>query len=347
MMLSERQRSILQSIVENYIRSAEPVGSRTIAKHSNINYSSATIRNEMADLEELGYLEQPHTSAGRIPSEKGYRYYVDNLLLPDQISVGDIESFRELFKERYFEIDQSIRQAALILSELTSYTSIILGPEIFQTHLRQIQIVPLDFERAVAIIITDTGKVENKLVSIPQGVSMDQIDKMVNLINHRLRGVTLAELQGKIFTELSHAMQKNLEQYEQLQGMLNDLFAPTSSAEDRVFLGGKMQILAQPEFRDVDKAKMMFQLLEQNDTMVQLFHNPTKGVTIKIGRENNNDLANDCSVISASYELDGNIVGSIGIIGPTRMEYSKVVGVLGHISRDLTKLLNRLYRSGG
>ncbi len=345
-MLSERQRSILQSIVENYIRSAEPVGSRTIAKHSDINYSSATIRNEMADLEELGYLEQPHTSAGRIPSEKGYRFYVDHLLHPDQESIKDVESFRELFKERYFEIDQSIRQVALILSELTSYTSIILGPEIFQTHLRQIQIVPLDYERAVAIVIMDTGKVENKLVSIPAGVSMDQIEKMVNLINHRLRGVTLAELQSKIFSELSSAMQKNLEQYEQLQVMVNQLFSPTSTSDDRVFLGGKMQILAQPEFRDVDKAKLMFQLLEQNDTMVQLFNNHTKGVTVKIGKENNNDLANDCSIISASYEMDGHIVGSIGIIGPTRMEYGKVMGVLGHISRDLTKLLNHLYRSG-
>ncbi len=343
-MLTDRQRSILQSIVENYIRSAEPVGSRTIAKHSDINYSSATIRNEMADLEELGYLEQPHTSAGRIPSEKGYRYYVDHLIEPDKESITNLDSFRELFKERYFEIDQSIRQAALILSELTNYTAIILGPEIFQTHLRQIQIVPLDFERAVAIIITDTGKVENRLVTIPKGVSMEQIEQMVNLINHRLRGTTLAELQGRIFSELSDAMRKNLEQYEELQQILTQLF--TSSPEERVFLGGKMQILAQPEFRDIDKAKMVFQLLEQNDTMVQLFNNSSKGITVKIGRENNHDLVNQCSIISASYEMDGQIVGSIGILGPTRMEYGRVMGLLEHISRDLTKLLNHLYRSG-
>lgn len=343
-MLTDRQRSILQSIVENYIRSAEPVGSRTIAKNSEINYSSATIRNEMADLEELGFLEQPHTSAGRIPSEKGYRYYVDHLLQPNQVVPADLDSFRELFKERYFEIDQSIRQAALILSELTNYTAIILGPEIFQTHLRQIQIVPLDFERAVALIITDTGKVENRLVSIPEGVSMGQIEQMVNLINHRLRGITLAELQSRIFSELSDAMRKNLEQYEELQQMLTQIF--TSNAEDRVFLGGKMQILSQPEFRDIDKAKMLFQLLDQNDTMIQLFNQSTKGITVKIGKENNNDLVNQCSIISASYEMDGQIVGSIGILGPTRMEYGKVMGMLEHISRDLTKLLNHLYRSG-
>lgn len=343
-MLTDRQRSILQSIVENYIRSAEPVGSRTIAKHSEINYSSATIRNEMADLEELGFLEQPHTSAGRIPSEKGYRYYVDHLIEPNQASITDLDSFRELFKERYFEIDQSIRQAAMILSELTNYTAIILGPEFFQTHLRQIQIVPLDLERAVAILITDTGKVENRLVTIPEGVSMDQIEQMVNLINHRLRGTTLAELQSRIFSELSDAMRKNLEQYEELQQMLTQLF--TSTSEDRVFLGGKMQILAQPEFRDIDKAKMLFQLLEQNDTMVQLFNNSSKGITVKIGRENNHDLVNQCSIISASYEMDGHIVGSIGILGPTRMEYGKVMGMLEHISRDLSKLLNHLYRSG-
>lgn len=344
MMLTDRQSSILQSIVENYIRSAEPVGSRTIAKHSAINFSSATIRNEMADLEELGFLEQPHTSAGRIPSEKGYRYYVDNLIRPSDVSIADIDSFRQLFKERYFAIDQSIRQAALILSELTSYTTIILGPEIFQTHLRQIQIVPLDYERAVALIITDSGKVENKLITIPSGVSMEQMEQLVNMINHRLRGVTLAELQGRIFNELSEAMRKNLEQYEKYQHILNQIF--TGSSEDRVFLGGKMQILAQPEFQDIDKAKMLLQLLEENDTMVQLFQNATSGISIKIGKENNHDLANQCSIVSIPYEMDGNIVGSIGIIGPTRMEYSKVIGMLEHMSRDLSKLLNHLYRSG-
>lgn len=343
-MLTDRQRAILHSIVENYIRFAEPVGSRTIAKHSEINYSSATIRNEMADLEELGFLEQPHTSAGRIPSEKGYRYYVDHLIQPNQVSIADVESFRELFKERYFEIDQSIRQAALILSELTNYTAIILGPEIFQTHLRSIQIVPLDHERAVALIITDTGKVENRLVTIPAGVSMSQIEQMVNLINHRLRGITIAELQGKIFSELSDAMRKNLEQYEELQQILVQILAQTP--EDRVFLGGKLQILAQPEFRDIDKAKMLFQLMEQNDTMVQLFNHSSKGITVKIGSENNHDLVNQCSIISASYEIDGQIVGSIGILGPTRMEYGKVMGMLEHISRDLSKLLQHLYRSG-
>lgn len=345
-MLTERQRSILQSIVENYIRSAEPVGSRTIAKHSQIKYSSATIRNEMADLEELGYLEQPHTSAGRIPSEKGYRYYVDHILKPDQVSAKDLESFREIFKQRYFEIDQSIRQAALILSELTNYTAIILGPEIFQTHLRQLQIVPLDLERAVAILVTDTGKVEHKLVSIPEGVSVNQIEQLVNFINHRLSGITIAELQARIFNELSDAMRRNLEQYEQLQKLFVQLFSATTNVEDRVFLGGKMQILSHPEFRDLEKAKMIFELLDQNETVVQLFHTSSKGLQVRIGSENNHDLVNQCTIITAPYEIDGKVVGSLGILAPTRMEYGKVIGLLQVISRDLSTLLNHIYRKG-
>lgn len=343
-MLTERQSSILQAIVENYIRSAEPVGSRTIAKHSDINFSSATIRNEMADLEELGYLEQPHTSAGRIPSQKGYRFYVDHLLQPETIEKEAVEKFQELFKQRYLEIDQSIRQASLILAELTNYTTIILGPEIFQTHLRQLQIVPLNYNKAVALLITDTGKVESKVVTVPDGVSVSQIEQMVNLINHRLRGTSLAELQGRIFSELSEAMRKNLEQYEELMGMLSELFK--SHAEDRIFLSGKTQILAQPEFRDVDKAKDIFQLLEQNDEMLRLFQQKNKGITVKIGTENNHDVMNQCSIITASYEIDGKIVGSIGILGPTRMDYARAMGMLQHISRDLTRLLNRLYRGG-
>jgi heat-inducible transcriptional repressor len=341
-MLTERQRAILQAIVENYIRSAEPVGSRTIAKYSDISYSSATIRNEMADLEEMGYLEQPHTSAGRIPSQKGYRYYVDHLIQLEKIEVEQMQRFKDLFQQRYFQIDQSIRQSALILSELTNYTSFILGPEIFHTHLRQIQIVTINENTAVAILVTDTGKVENRLVTIPEGVAIDQIEKMVNIINHRLRGTPLSNLQSRIMSELADEMRKNLEQYEESMKILQEILVPHQ--EERLFLGGKTQILSQPEFKDVDKVKDLLQLLDQNETLYHLVNPSTKGISVKIGTENNNKVMNQCSIISASYEIEGKVVGSIGILGPIRMDYGRIIGMLDILSRDLSTILSRLYK---
>ena len=171
-MLTERQRLILSAIVDDYIRSAEPVGSRSISKRGDVGFSPATIRNEMSDLEEMGYLEQPHTSAGRIPSHKGYRYYVDHLLRQTALSKKELEVIKNFFAEKILEFEKVIQQVATILSQLTNYTSIVLGPEVFSTSLKMLQIVPLNENRAVAIIVTNTGRVENKVVEIPEGVSL-------------------------------------------------------------------------------------------------------------------------------------------------------------------------------
>src|SRR5690606_14777192 len=165
-MLSERQRLILSAIVDDYIRSAEPVGSRTISKRNDVSFSPATIRNEMSDLEELGFLEQPHTSAGRIPSNLGYRYYVDHLLHAGYLNVQDISLLKTVLADRILQIEQVIQQVSIIMSNLTNYTSIVLGPEVFHTTLRHLQLLPLDGNRAVAIIVTNTGHVENRIVSI-------------------------------------------------------------------------------------------------------------------------------------------------------------------------------------
>lgn len=341
-MLTDRQQLILRVIVDDFIASAEPVGSRTIAKHKEISYSPATIRNDMADLEEMGYLEQPHTSAGRIPSQKGYRFYVDNFVKPVANQKLEADKIRELFQKRFMEMDQSIRQAAVILSELTNYTAIILGPEIFQTKLRQVQIIPLDQQKAVAILVTDTGTVENKVITIPPGISINQVEQMVNLINHRLRGVTLAELPNRLFSEFADEMRKNLEQYTELSQMINQLFV--SDQGERIFLGGTTQILSQPEFRDIEKAKNLFQLFENSDLIVQLFNETGKGLKVKIGTENENETVNQCTIITASYELDGKVVGTVGVLGPTRMDYRRVMGMINQISSDMTFILNHIYR---
>src|SRR3954462_7499756 len=186
MLLTDRQLLILQVIVDDFIQFAQPVGSRSLAKKPEISLSSATIRNEMADLEELGFIEKTHTSSGRIPSEKGYRYYVDHLLSPQKLGKNDIHTIKSIFAERIYELEKVVQKSAKILSELTNYTAIVLGPKVKDQKLKKIEIVPLNLETAIAIIITDTGHVENHLLSLPPSVDIHEIEKMVNILNDRL-----------------------------------------------------------------------------------------------------------------------------------------------------------------
>ncbi|WP_027415800.1 heat-inducible transcriptional repressor HrcA [Aneurinibacillus terranovensis] len=340
-MLTERQQLILHAIIDNYIRSAEPVGSRTISKRDDIGYSSATIRNEMADLEELGYIEQPHTSAGRIPSNKGYRYYVDELVQSPLKHPKDIAQIRRLFADRFYEFEQVMNQAAAILSSLTNYTSIILGHEINNTRLKHVQMIPLSKEEAVFILVTDTGKVESKTIAIPDGIMPGELERVVNLLNAKLVGVPMPDLRQELHAEVSKELVRFLQQYEQMVTVLENTL--THSTDERVVLKGTTNIMKQPEFRDVDKVRDILALFEQNDIVVRLFENQQAGIQVKIGTENNEEAINNCSIITATYHLDGKPVGTLGILGPTRMEYGRVMGILDIISKDLSDLLAGLY----
>ncbi|MGQ7278114.1 heat-inducible transcriptional repressor HrcA [Brevibacillus thermoruber] len=336
-MLSERQRLILNAIVDNYIHSAEPVGSRTISKREDIGFSSATIRNEMADLEELGYLEQPHTSAGRVPSTKGYRFYVDNLIKPHMLSDLELSKLKQLFAERIHHFEQVIDYTAQILSHVTNYTAIVLGPEIFEQRLKHIQIVPLNDTQAVAIVVTNTGRVENKLIDLPQGVRPQEIEKLVNLLNSKLTDVPLWQLRQRLYQEVAGEMRRHVEQYEEMLQILEESLQRQEG--ERVYLRGATKIMDQPEFRDVDKVKDILELLEQNDQLVHLFGPPTEGITVRIGQENQLDAMKECSIITTSYYIGGKPVGTVGILGPTRMEYSRVITVLNYLAEGLSRML--------
>ncbi|MGN7468587.1 heat-inducible transcriptional repressor HrcA [Brevibacillus sp. SAFN-007a] len=335
-MLSDRQRLILSAIVDNYIHSAEPVGSRTISKREDIGFSSATIRNEMSDLEELGYLEQPHTSAGRVPSTKGYRFYVDNLIQPQRLSEAELGKLKQLFAERILHSEQVVEYTAQILSQLTNYTAIVLGPEIFEHRLKHIQIVPLNETQAVAIVVTHTGRVENKLIDLPEGMGASEIERLVNLLNAKLTDVPLWQLRQRVYQEISGEMRRYAEQYEE---MLKILDKSLTQEEERVYLRGATKIMDQPEFRDVDKVKDILELLEQNDQLLHLFGMPGEGLTVRIGQENQLDAIKQCSVITTSYSLAGKPVGMVGILGPTRMEYGKVITVLNYLAEGLSRML--------
>jgi len=341
-MLTERQRLILSAIVDDYIRSAEPVGSRSISKRGDVGFSPATIRNEMSDLEDMGYLEQPHTSAGRIPSHKGYRYYVDHLLRQTALSKKELEMIKNFFAEKIFEFEKVIQQVATILSQLTNYTSIVLGPEVFSTSLKVLQIVPLNENRAVAIIVTNTGRVEDKVVEIPEGVSLSEIEKVVNILNEKLKDVPLYQLKSKMYNEIADELKKYVDSYEELIQMIEATIA--SDEEDRIYLSGTSNMLIQPEFKDVEKVKGILDMLEETPTLIKIFANTPAGIQVRIGSENNIEAISDCSLITATYSIDDHMLGTIGILGPTRMEYGKVISVLDHLSKNLALIMGRWYR---
>lgn len=341
-MLTERQRLILGAIVEDYIRSAEPIGSRSISKREGIGFSPATIRNEMADLEELGYLEQPHTSAGRIPSTKGYRFYVDHLIQKDALAEIDTKHIRSYVSGEMLRLEQVIQNAATVLSNLTNYTSILLGPELFSNSLQHFGIVPLNENTAVAIIVTNTGVVENRTITLPAGMSMSEMQHITNILNAKLVGVPMFQLKAKLYTEVGQELERYAVQFEEIIKVIEE--ALTESNEHRIFMSGTTNMLKQPEFKDVDKAKEILDMLDEAPTIMQLFQSSPQGIQVKIGNEFDNKAMTDCTFITATYQLDGQVLGTLGILGPTRMEYAKVIRYLETVSRDMGLLMSKWYK---
>ncbi|MET1014371.1 MAG: heat-inducible transcriptional repressor HrcA [Paenisporosarcina sp.] len=341
-MLTNRQLLILQVTVDDFIQTAQPVGSRQLSKKEEVPFSPATIRNEMADLEELGYLEKTHTSSGRIPSEKGYRFYVDHLLTPQLASSDDMLQIQSVFKERMVETEQVIQKTAMILSELTSYTSILLGPDVRKHRVKRFSIVPLTSDSAVAIIITDSGHVENRLFELPQGLTASEIEKMVNILNEQLTGVHLHELQNVLEKETSVLLKQHMGRYGELMASFGA--AISGPQEEKVFYGGKSKLLHHPEFSDLQKARGLITMMDQVNQISTLFSPNQAGIHIRIGSENNLLEMEDCSVITASYTIGEEQMGSIAIIGPTRMDYRRVVTLLDVMSSDLSRELTRILR---
>lgn len=343
MLLTDRQVLILQVIVDDFIRSAQPIGSRSLSKKDEITFSSATIRNEMADLEDLGFIEKTHTSSGRIPSEKGYRYYVDNLLLPQKVNNSDMAAIKSIFAERIYELEKIVQKSAKILSEMTNYTSIVLGPAVKDNKLKKLQIVPLNQDTAIAIIVTDTGHVENRMFHFPTSVDPSDVEKMVNILNERLAGVPLTNLNSKIYKEIAVLLRQHISSYDLLMNTIADTL--NMPAHEKVFFGGKTNILSQPEFNDVEKVRGLLNMIEQEDRLYQLIKKNSAGINIKIGTENDNSAMENCSLITATYSMGAEKLGTIAVLGPTRMEYSRVISLLQLISTDLSKVLTELYQN--
>lgn len=339
-MLTDRQLLILQTIIDDFVETAQPIGSRAISKKSEITISAATIRNVMADLEEMELLEKTHTSSGRIPSEKGYRYYVDHVISPTikGIEVGII---KDIMQNDLMEYEQIVQMSADVLSKLTNYTTIILGPNVDNTTLKQIQIITLTPQSAVAILVTNSGHVEHRSFTIPPGIQTVDIEKMVNVLNERLVGIPIAQLGHKLETEVYGLLKKHLNHHEKLYDYLKSVISYDEDA--KLYVGGQSNILIQPEFQDVHKIYEFYNMMEDETALIELLKVKHDGLHISIGNENKNEAIKNFSLITSSYSLGLGQLGTIALIGPTRMEYRKVIPLLQGLSNEMAELLTLAY----
>jgi heat-inducible transcriptional repressor len=339
-MLDERKRKILQTIVDDYVSTAEPVGSRTLARKYSLGLSPATIRNEMSDLEVLGFLEQPHTSAGRIPSPRGYRFYVDCLLAPTQISEHDIGLITNWYESRVRSLEEVFQETTKIISRMTRSVSLVTAPQFSKALFKYLQFLPLDERRAIVVVVTDAGFVENKVINIPEGTSFQDLQQIAVSINERLAGLSFDQIKHSLLSEIRNDILKNPALFETALAVLRQALAVERA--EKVYLGGTTQLLAQPEFRDVEKIRDLLAMLEEEKLLSDILHmQDGDGVVVTIGQENKYTSIQNCSMVQATYRVDGQVIGTLAVLGPTRMEYGKIMGVLEFMHRHLGETLKK------
>ncbi len=342
MHIDDRKLKILQAVIADYISTAQPIGSRTIAKKYKLGISSATIRNEMSDLEEMGFLEQPHTSAGRIPSERAYRLYVDRLMQTKNLPREQQEIIIRELGNRIDEIETIIRKTARILSQLTKYTSLVMNSHLDDCRLRHIHFIALDSDSLVAVIVTDSGIVKNTIIKTADTVTPDYLESLTRAVNEKFRGTTMEELNRCIQSEDYKRLAYRYKLLDNLIPLLLDNLEEIRS--DEVYADGMSNLFNFPEYSDVAKAKNLLELIEEKEQLMSIINRiGGKGVIVSIGSELDNICMKDCSLVTATYMTGEKEIGRIGIIGPTRMEYERVVAVLQFMTDYITNIIGRQY----
>ena len=325
-MLSERKESVLKLIVEEYIKTIKPVGSKNICE--TLDCSSATVRNEMQSLEEEGYLEKTHTSSGRVPSEKGYRYYVDHLMKPKEMNGEEVLNLQKIFNNTQLELSDSISKSLQIISDMTNYTAVILDNKGYENKLKQVEVIPINDENVIAIVVTDTGHVENKSINI-KGSNLEEVKKIVELINKMIVGTPIPEVSSKLEFEIKPIISNYIMNYETIYNAFYNAFN-NFKTDNEVFVRGKNKIYELPEFNEVEKIKKIVNKLDEES--LSKIEEDSDGINIYIGKEN--ELDEDLTIVKTKVMID-NQEKTLAIVGPKRMEYDKVVSLLDYIKSNL------------
>lgn len=327
-MLSQRQKEILKYIVEEYIKTAKPVSSNQICKE--LNCSSATIRNEMVILEDYQLLEKNHFASGRQPSEEGYRYYVDNLMQPKNMTGEDMLKLQTIFHNNSLDLNDTIKRSIEIVSEITNYTTLVLGSSAKDNRLKKVEIIPLEENKILTMVITDKGFVEHKNLNLPATISTEEVRKTVDLINKLVVGTPLNEISEKLEYSVKPVIAKFVKQHEILYNTFYDAFYEINNKSNDIHFAGKNNFLKQPEFNNIDKVKDI--LTKFDDISINEMTEDNNGINVYIGTDN--DISDDLSIVKTKYCVDGE-EGTIAIIGPKRMEYDRVVSLLDYITNNL------------
>ncbi len=336
MELDERKITILKAIIKTYLETGEPVGSRTISKYTDLKLSSATIRNEMSDLEEMGYILQPHTSAGRIPSDKGYRFYVDQIMQEKEQEVTEV---KELMIQRLDRVELVLKKLAQLLAANTNYAALISGPQYHRNKLKFIQLSMMDDRKLLIVTVVEGNLIKNTMVDVPRNISREELLNLNILLNSALNGLTIEEINLDVISRLK-------EQAGAHSGLVDTVLTEVARAiradeEDlQIYTSGATNIFKYPELSDGDRASELLKAFEQKDVLQELITDVNEasdetGIQVYIGNETPVQTMKDCSVVTANYDLGEGIRGTIGIIGPKRMDYEKVLGILKNLMKQL------------
>lgn len=342
--LNERKSKILQTIIDEYISTAEPVGSRAISKKNELGLSSATIRNEMADLEEMGYLIQPHTSSGRVPSDSGYRFYVNTLMTRYQNSVENMERLQFDFEKRVTQLEMLVNKMRTALSAVTDYTTFITTPDFKRSVIKKIDLLSLSPGTILVILITDDGVVKNRIISADIGEY--ELDDLRNKVNEEFAGIAANEITHQKIASFQEKTKTSMnpKSFIEILGFIYETIEMLD--EQEVYIDNAKSILQYPEYNDLDKARRMFGFLEDPKNLKSVMNtgdNENHGVSVTIGSENDAEELKDCSLITVNYSVGGKAAGKIGIVGPKRMNYDQVIRSLESVSEHIDKILNEIY----
>lgn len=356
MELDDRKVKILKAIIRNYLETGEPVGSRTISKYTDLKLSSATIRNEMADLEELGYIVQPHTSAGRIPTDKGYRFYVDDMMLQKEAELAtresevndrekEVESMKEFLSEKVDKVEELLQNVAKVLAKDTNYATMVTTPQVKGNRLKFVQLSQLESNKILVVIVMEGNLIRNKVITISEELSSENLLKLNILLNTTLTGLTLEEMNLGLVSR----MESQAGEYNKFIKEVLDAIVETISSADnlKIYTSGATNIFKYPELSDSSKASELIYALEEKQSLSDLVNVESEdvsakhGIQVYIGNETPIESMKDCSVVTATYELQDGMKGTIGIIGPKRMDYEKVVEKLKTIQTQLDDVFKK------
>lgn len=338
--LTERSQKILEAIIEEYIATAQPVGSKALARNPSIKLSPASVRNVMAELEELGFLVSPHTSAGRIPTEKGYRFYVDSLLRLSELDILQKDQIELKYRQKGLQMADMLREASRTLSSVCHYTGLVMVPRLKTTIFRHIEFVKLSTRQVLAVFVTQSGLVQNKLIEVDEDLQSRDLEKITNYLNKTMTGLSIQEVRARVVAEM--AEEKALYDHLLRKAFVLSNAALIDDASGDVIIEGTSHFLEQPEFAEMPRMKRIVQAFEQKSLLVDLLDRglQVKGVQVMIGSETECSELADCSLITAAYSGRRGTLGTLGVIGPHRMPYSTIIPVVDYTANLISRLLD-------